>query len=97
MGGSDWADQPKSVKLLFYETVPLPVPIIGIIFIAILLAPRYVWATFFPGESELLFAIATLVGMVVFILLLVGTMMQNYKMKTGRNLNHDVIELQNRQ
>ena len=82
----EWEKQPKKIKELFYESLPIPMPIILVVIIAINVLPLFIAQHFFPGmESYFVILIQMLLSVIVVLCILFG-MARHYKKKTGKNI-----------
>jgi len=92
----NWDRQPPKVKKIFFKNLPLPFPILGAIFFAIILMPQVIKNMFFPSFDQFTLEIIIIITLSAYVLGLYALIALNYQKKTGKDLAYEVVEKQNK-
>lgn len=90
----EWKNASPKAKRLFYENLPFPFPIVMGILLLLYFIPYAITTYFFPRFEYIGAVQMSLVS--IYILYLARSLIINYKKKTGRDLNEDTINAQNK-
>ena len=87
-----WNKQPKELKEIFYNNLPLPIEWIGIIFFGIIFGGSILIRKI--GIPQHYNQPLVLISLILFVGWLYVKIFFNYKKKTGRDFTRDAIKIQ---